>query len=84
MTLDHLSEASITKTALKKSRGKRRKAIIPLTDALEELLSELRTRKRKDGVNTVNAKQCICFDSTVERTRQLRARLTWHQVDLSA
>lgn len=53
LTWDHLGEIAIIKTALKKSRGKRRKAIVPLTEALEELLVELRTRKRKDGVNTV-------------------------------
>lgn len=53
VTWDHLGEVAIVKTALKKSRGKRRKAIVPMTDALEMLLAELRTRKRKDGVNTV-------------------------------
>lgn len=53
LTWDHLGEVAIVKTALKKSRGKRRKAIVPLTDALDELLTELRTRKRRDGVNTV-------------------------------
>lgn len=53
LTWDHLEEVAIVKTALKKSRGKRRKAIVPLTDALEKLLEELRTRKRKDGVKTV-------------------------------
>lgn len=53
VTWDHLGEVAIVKTALKKSRGKRRKAIVPMTDALEKLLAELRTRKRKEGVNTV-------------------------------
>jgi integrase len=53
LTWDHLGEVAIVKTALKKSRGKRRKAIVPMTDALEKLLAELRTRKRKEGVNTV-------------------------------
>lgn len=53
LTWDHLGEVAIVKTALKKSRGKRRKAIVPMTDALETLLAELRTRKRKEGVNTV-------------------------------
>ena len=53
LTWDHLGEVAIVKTALKKSRGKRRKAIVPMTDALEKLLEELRTRHRKEGVNTV-------------------------------
>lgn len=53
LTWDHLGEVAIVKTALKKSRGKRRKAVVPVTDALQELLDELRTRKRKEGVNTV-------------------------------
>ncbi|MGE0773949.1 MAG: tyrosine-type recombinase/integrase [Sphingomonadaceae bacterium] len=53
LTWDHLGDVAIVKTALKKSRGKRRKAVVPLTDALEKLLNELRTRKRKEGVNTV-------------------------------
>ncbi|MHA6722103.1 tyrosine-type recombinase/integrase [Sphingomonas sp. RS2018] len=53
LTWEHLGEVAIVKTALKKSRGKRRKAIVPVTDALEKLLAELRTRKRKEGVNTV-------------------------------
>lgn len=53
LTWDHLGEVAIVKTALKKSRGKRRKAIVPMTEALESLLAELRTRKRKEGVNTV-------------------------------
>ncbi|MCW2336960.1 hypothetical protein M2337_001193 [Sphingobium sp. B2D3A] len=38
---------------MKKSRAKRRKVVVPMTEALEELLAELRTRKGKEGVNTV-------------------------------
>ena len=53
LTWDHLGEVAIVKTALKKSRGKRRKAVVPVTDALQRLLDELRMRKRKEGVNTV-------------------------------
>lgn len=53
LTWDHLGDVAIVKTALKKSRGKRRKAVVPMTAPLEELLAELRTRKRKDGVKTV-------------------------------
>ena len=53
LTWDHLGEVAIIKTALKKSRGKRRKAVVPMTEALEKLIAELRTRHRKEGVNTV-------------------------------
>lgn len=53
LTFDHIGEFAVSKTALKKSRGKRRRAVIPMTAQLEELLAELRTRKRAVGVNTV-------------------------------
>lgn len=53
LTFDHVGKFAVSKTALKKSRGKRRKATIPMTKALEELLDELRTRYRSEGVNTV-------------------------------
>lgn len=53
LTFDHVGEFAVSKTALKKSRGKRRKATIPMTPELEEFLSEMRTRDRDDGVNTV-------------------------------
>jgi integrase len=53
LTWDHVGEVAIIKTALKKSRGKRHKAVVPLTDTLKKLLAELRTRKRKEGVKTV-------------------------------
>lgn len=53
LTYDHLGEVAIVKTALKKSRGKRRKVVVPMTDKLEALLAELATRKRKEGVNTI-------------------------------
>lgn len=53
LTFDHVGEFAVSKTALKKSRGKRRKATIPMTDELEALLADLRTRKRKEGVNTI-------------------------------
>lgn len=53
LTFDHVGEFAVSKTALKKSRGKRRKAIIPMTPQLQELLDELRTRPRAEGVNTV-------------------------------
>ena len=53
LTFDHVGEFAISKTALKRSRGKRRKATIPMTERLEALLADLRTRKRAEGVNTV-------------------------------
>jgi integrase len=53
LTWEHVGEAAIIKTALKKSRGRRHKAVVPVTEPLRGLLEELRTRKRKDGVNTV-------------------------------
>lgn len=53
LTFDHVGKFAVSKTALKKSRGKRRKATIPMTEALEALLAELRTRRRAEGVNTV-------------------------------
>lgn len=53
LTEDHIGEFAVSKMALKKSRGRRRKATIPMTPALEELLAELRTRKRADGVKTI-------------------------------
>lgn len=53
LTWDHLGEIAIVKTALKRSRGKRRKAVVPITESLEALLVELKTRKRAEGVNTI-------------------------------
>lgn len=53
LTFDHIGEFAVTKTALKKSKGRRRKAVIPMTPALETLLAELRTRERAAGVETV-------------------------------
>lgn len=53
LTFDHVGEFAVSKIALKKSRGRRRKATIPMTPALEELLADLRSRKRDEGVNTV-------------------------------
>jgi len=53
LTWDEVSETSIVRTALKKSRGRRRRAVVPVIPALTELLAELRNRPRKEGVNTV-------------------------------
>lgn len=53
LTWAQIGEFAIVKRALKKSRGKRHRAIIPQTPQLEALLAELRTRKRQPGVETV-------------------------------
>lgn len=53
LTWDHVGEDTIIKTALKKSRGRRHKAVVPIIPELEMLLEELRNRVRKEGVNTV-------------------------------
>lgn len=53
LTWAQVGQFAIVKRALKKSRGKRRRAIIPQTPQLELVLSDLRTRARKDGVETV-------------------------------
>lgn len=53
LTFDHVGEFAVSKVALKKSKGKRRKATIPMTEQLAEFLAEMRTRERAEGVNTV-------------------------------
>lgn len=53
LTWDQVGEFAIVKKALKRSRGKRRRAVIPQTPQLEAVLAELRTRERAEGVNTL-------------------------------
>lgn len=53
LTFDHVGEFAVTKTALKKSRGRRRRATIPMTPRLEAFLREMRARPRGQGVNTI-------------------------------
>lgn len=53
LTWDQVGEHAIMRTAQKKSRGKRRRAVVPIIPALRELLAELRTRHRAEGVNNV-------------------------------
>jgi integrase len=53
LTWDEVNPHAIIKKAGKISRGKRRTVVIPRFAALDALLDELRTRQRKDGVNTV-------------------------------
>lgn len=53
LTWDEVGDDTIKKKAAKKSRGRRRTAMIPTIPALDDLLAELRTRHRAEGVNTV-------------------------------
>lgn len=53
LTWAQIGQFAIVKKALKMSRGKRRRAIIPQTPQLEAVLAELRTRYRRPGVETV-------------------------------
>lgn len=50
---DEIGETVILRRASKKSRGKRYSASAPVTPQLRELLGDLRTRPRRDGVDTV-------------------------------
>lgn len=53
LTWSQVGEFAIVKKALKISRRKRKRVVIPQTPQLEALLAELRTRPRRDGVDTV-------------------------------
>lgn len=53
LSWNDIGELALTKKAAKASRGKRRTVVIPRYPALDELLAELRTRKRTEGVSTV-------------------------------
>jgi len=53
LTWSQVGEAAIGKKALKRSRGKRRHATIPRVPQLDLLLTELKARRRQDGVQTV-------------------------------
>ncbi len=48
-----IGEVSISRIAQKKSKGKRRRVVMPIIPGLSQLLDDLRTRPRKDGVETV-------------------------------
>lgn len=48
-----ISDTHIGRTAAKKSKGKRRRTIMPIVPGLRELLDELRGRYRQPGVETV-------------------------------
>jgi integrase len=53
LTWAEVGEHAIVRVAGKKSRGRRRRAVIPLIPETEQLLAELRTRHRAEGVDTV-------------------------------
>lgn len=53
LTWAQVGEFAIVKKALKVSRRKRRRVIIPQTPQLDAVLADLRDRKRADGVDTV-------------------------------
>jgi len=53
LTWDEVGDIAITKLAHKRSKGKRRHVTLPRVPALDELLEELRSRSRKDGVTNV-------------------------------
>lgn len=48
-----VGDHAIVRTAAKKSRGKRRRAVVPIIDDARKLLDELRTRHRAEGVDHV-------------------------------
>ena len=48
-----ISETHISRTAAKKSAGKRHRTVMPIVPDLREFLAVLRTRPRADGVDTV-------------------------------
>lgn len=53
LTWSEIGDVTITRIARKKSRGKRRRVVMPILPTLQLLLDELKTRKRKPGVDTV-------------------------------
>jgi integrase len=53
LTWDQVFEHSIARTAQKKSRGKRRRAVVPIVPELKRLLDKLRLLPRAPGVDNV-------------------------------
>lgn len=53
LTWDEVGQHAIVRMALKSSKGKRRRATVPLTPDAHHLLKNLRNRPRLNGVNTV-------------------------------
>ncbi|MDF1835942.1 MAG: tyrosine-type recombinase/integrase [Alteraurantiacibacter sp. bin_em_oilr2.035] len=50
---DHVGETAIRKRALKSSRKKRQFVTVPIVSELKDLLADLQTRRRIEGVKTV-------------------------------
>lgn len=53
VTFAEVGPEAIVRKALKRSRGRRRRAAVPILPPLVDLLQELRTRSRKPGVDTL-------------------------------
>jgi integrase len=53
LTWAEIGDVAISRIARKKSRGKRRRVVMPILPTLQQLLDDLRARKRKPGVETV-------------------------------
>lgn len=53
LKLDEIGDHAIVRVAQKKSRGKRRRAVIPLTPQSREVIERLRARPRAEGVDTL-------------------------------
>jgi integrase len=53
VNFDEVTDHAIVRTARKRSRGRRRRAVIPLIPESRRLIAELRTRPREPGVNTL-------------------------------
>lgn len=53
LTWAQVGEHAIARVAQKKSRGKRRRAVVPIVPQLRALLDELRSRPRQEDVETV-------------------------------
>lgn len=49
----HVTDTHIAITAAKKSRGRRKRVVMPIVPGLRELLEDLRTRHRAEGVEAV-------------------------------
>lgn len=53
LTWDEIGDVAITRIARKKSKGRRRRVVMPIIPDLKAVLDDLRTRPRKQGVETV-------------------------------
>lgn len=53
VTLGEVSEHAVVRTAQKRSRGRRRRAVVPMIPRLAELIERLRQLPRKPGVETL-------------------------------